>query len=163
MAVQHPILRIVVILRKLEASLNAHLHEPDAPIATDSAGSRASLHAFGGSRLDGRMRSFLGPRIRKFAIVSGALGAVVLVAMSALWWRLSSGPIELDSRRRGSPRRSRTISAAAMSIEVGGTQLERDASGRTALRIRDIVVRDADGTIVASAPKAEVGVSGPAC
>src|SRR5712671_1381515 len=45
------------------------------------------------------------------------------------------------------------------SIEVGGTQIERDANGRTALRIRDIVVRDSDGTIVASAPKAEVGVS----
>src|SRR5438876_7409395 len=30
---------------------------------------------------------------------------------------------------------------------------------RTALRIRDIVVRAADGAIVASAPKAEVGVS----
>src|SRR4029077_4372748 len=32
--------------------------------------------------------------------------------------------------------------------------------GRTSLRIRDIVVRDADGTIVASAPKAEDGISG---
>ena len=64
------------------------------------------------------------------------------------------------SPRPGSPRRSRRISAAAIEVEIGGTQLERDANGRTALRIRDIVVRDADGTIVASAPKAEVGVSG---
>src|SRR5439155_15067057 len=45
-------------------------------------------------------------------------------------------------------------------VELGGTVIERDANGRTALRIRDIVVRDADGAIVASAPKAEVGVSG---
>src|SRR5262249_2975892 len=45
-------------------------------------------------------------------------------------------------------------------VEVGGTQIERDANGRTALRIRDIVVRDQDGEIVASAPKAEAGVSG---
>jgi hypothetical protein len=46
-------------------------------------------------------------------------------------------------------------------VEIGGTQLERDANkGRTSLRIRDIVVRDADGTVVASAPKAEVGISG---
>ena len=43
---------------------------------------------------------------------------------------------------------------------VGGTQIERDENGRTSLRLRDIVVRDADGTIVASAPKAEVGISG---
>src|SRR5262249_42646936 len=46
-------------------------------------------------------------------------------------------------------------------VEIGGTQLERDANKRrTSLRIRDIVVRDADGTVVASAPKAEVGISG---
>src|SRR4029453_17209501 len=34
------------------------------------------------------------------------------------------------------------------------------AAGRVSLRIRDIAVRDAEGTVVASAPKAEVGVSG---
>ena len=45
-------------------------------------------------------------------------------------------------------------------IEIGGTQLERDANGYIKLRIRDIVVRDRDGAVVASAPKAEVGVSG---
>jgi hypothetical protein len=45
-------------------------------------------------------------------------------------------------------------------VVVGGTQLERDERGRTSLRLRDIVVRDTDGTIVASAPKAEVGLSG---
>ncbi|HEU5444517.1 MAG TPA: DUF3971 domain-containing protein, partial [Pseudolabrys sp.] len=45
-------------------------------------------------------------------------------------------------------------------VVVGGTQLERDETGRTSLRLRDIVVRDTDGTIVASAPKAEVGLSG---
>ncbi len=45
-------------------------------------------------------------------------------------------------------------------VTVGGTQIERDENGRTSLRLRDIVVRDADGTVVASAPKAEVGISG---
>ena len=45
-------------------------------------------------------------------------------------------------------------------VSVGGTQLERDENGRVSLRLRDIIVRDADGTIVASAPKAEVGLSG---
>ena len=45
-------------------------------------------------------------------------------------------------------------------VSVGGTQIERDEQGRTSLRLRDIVVRDADGTVVASAPKAEVGISG---
>ena len=45
-------------------------------------------------------------------------------------------------------------------VVVGGTQIERDENGRTSLRLRDIVVRDADGTVVATAPKAEVGISG---
>src|SRR6516225_5031460 len=45
-------------------------------------------------------------------------------------------------------------------VEVGGTQIERTANGGAAVRVRDIVVRDPDGTVVASAPKAEIRVSG---
>ena len=45
-------------------------------------------------------------------------------------------------------------------IEVGGTQLERSEEGLPALRLRDIIVRDEYGLVVASAPKAEVGLSG---
>jgi len=37
-----------------------------------------------------------GPRVRKFVVIGGSLCGLVLVAMIALWWRLSSGPIELD-------------------------------------------------------------------
>ena len=37
--------------------------------------------------------------------------------------------------------------------------LERDEHGRAAIRIRDIRVRDRDGALIASAPKAEVGLS----
>jgi len=98
-------------------------------------------------------------RFRVAIYVCGAMAGVVLVAMSALWWRLGSGPIELDV---ATPWLTAAIGenfGSNHSIEVGGTQIERDANGRTALRIRDIVVRDSDGTIVASAPKAEVGVS----
>ena len=78
----------------------------------------------------------------------------------ALLWRLSSGPIQVDivtpwlvsaiEENFGNGRR----------VEIGGTQIERTENGGTAVRIRDIVVRDADGTVVASAPKAEVRVSG---
>jgi hypothetical protein len=35
-------------------------------------------------------------KFRTAIYVCGALAGVVLVAMSALWWRLGSGPIELD-------------------------------------------------------------------
>src|SRR5262249_61795636 len=79
--------------------------------------------------------------------------------MVALWWRLSSGPIELDIATPWLTAAIKDNFGPGHQVEIGGTQLERDASGRTALRIRDIVVRDAEGTIVASAPKAEVGLS----
>ena len=47
-------------------------------------------------------------------------------------------------------------------VEIGGTQIERAGRIRIAVRIRDIVVRDRDHAIVASAPKAEVKLSGTA-
>src|SRR5262245_45207744 len=98
-------------------------------------------------------------RLRKVAYVAGGLAGLVLVAMLALWWRLGSGPIELDVATPWLTAAIEENFGANHRVEVGGTQIERDANGRTALRIRDIVVRDQDGEIVASAPKAEVGVS----
>ena len=47
-------------------------------------------------------------------------------------------------------------------VEIGGTQIERAGRIRIAVRIRDVVVRDRDHAIVASAPKAEVKLSGMA-
>jgi hypothetical protein len=41
-------------------------------------------------------------------------------------------------------------------VEVGGTQIERDDAGRVSMRIRDIVVRDGNGKVLASVPNAEV-------
>jgi hypothetical protein len=100
------------------------------------------------------------PRLRKLVFVGGTLGAAALLTMVALWWRLSSGPIELDIATPWLTAAIKDNFGDGHDVEIGGTQLERDANGRTALRIRDIVVRDGEGTIVASAPKAEVGVSG---
>src|SRR5271166_5916321 len=100
------------------------------------------------------------PRLRKFVVFGGALGALVLFAMVALWWRLSSGPIELDIATPWLSAAIKQNFGSGHKVEIGGTQLERDANGRPSLRIRDIVVRDADGAVVASAPKAEVGISG---
>ena len=69
-------------------------------------------------------------------------------------------PIELDIATPWLTAAIKENFGAGHDVEIGGTQIERDANGRTSLRIRDIVVRDAEGTVVASAPKAEVGVSG---
>jgi len=81
------------------------------------------------------------------------------VAVLGLWWRLSSGPIELDLATPWLKAAIEENFGGNHSVVVGGTQLERE-KGRTSLRLRDIIVRDTDGTIVASAPKAEVGLSG---
>jgi hypothetical protein len=86
--------------------------------------------------------------------------ALATVAVLGLWWRLSSGPIELDIATPYLKAAIEENFGATDKVVVGGTQLERDENGRTSLRLRDIVVRDADGTVVASAPKAEVGLSG---
>ena len=86
--------------------------------------------------------------------------AVVAVAIAVLWWRLSSGPIELDMATPWLKAAIENNFGGKQTVVVGGTQIERDENGRTSLRLRDIVVRDADGTVVATAPKAEVGISG---
>jgi len=142
-------------LRKLEASLNADLCAPDTRRHNRVRPARLTCPL---SRLMG-LRLW-GPRARKFVVIGGSLCGLVLVAMAALMWRLSSGPIELDIATPWLTAAIKENFGAGHDVEIGGTQIERDANGRTSLRIRDIVVRDAEGTVVASAPKAEVGVSG---
>jgi Protein of unknown function len=150
-------------LRKLEARLKADLCAHDARgqdyDEAHHAAPRSAAAGFGACFARG-MRLAWSPRVRKFAAVGCGLGAVVFLAMAALWWRLSMGPIALDV---ATPWLTLAIGenfGAGHQVEIGGTQLERDAVGRVSLRIRDIAVRDAEGTVVASAPKAEVGISG---
>ncbi len=115
-----------------------------------------------GDRLS-RPRLFLasyGRLIRRIAIGAGILGACVILGCLALLWRLSSGPIQLDIVTPWLVSAIEENFGNSRHVEVGGTQIERTENGGTAVRIRDIVVRDADGTVVASAPKAEVRVSG---
>ena len=101
-----------------------------------------------------------GGLIRRVTITIAALGVVVMLGFFALWWRLASGPIQLDIVTPWLAAAIEENFGSNRHVEVGGTQIERTESGGTAVRLRDIVVRDADGTIVASAPKAEVRVSG---
>ena len=106
------------------------------------------------------VRSLRRPTVRRlFWGTTLALGFVV-VAIAALWWRLSSGPIELDLATPWLKAAIEENFGGKHAVSVGGTQLERDESGSISLRLRDITVRDADGTVVANAPKAEVGLSG---
>jgi hypothetical protein len=133
------------------------LRRPVRRAATDTA-----RHAHIGERLS-RPRLFLasyGRLIRRVAIGAGILGACVILGCLALLWRLSSGPIQLDVVTPWLASAIEENFGNGRRVEVGGTQIERTENGGTAVRIRDIVVRDADGTVVASAPKAEVHVSG---
>src|SRR5262249_25476388 len=156
-------------LLKLEASLKEHLcgHEASPQDGDELRRVRACSPLSSRSRLgEGwvRLRKFVRawcPQLRKFAIVGGTLGGLVFLALVALWCGLSSGPIELVIATPWLTAAIKENFGPGHEVEIGGTQIERDANKRrTSLRIRDIVVRDADGTVVASAPKAEVDISG---
>src|SRR5258708_6623229 len=166
MADQHTI-PSVRALRRLEASLQSHFCDQ---LAADLANDRDTQDCLAPYRLaplprwrqllDLPRRLFEGrPKLRKCSLGAASVVGVLGLGVLGLWWRLSSGPIDLDL---ASPWLIAAIEenfGGFHQVKVGGTQLERDANGRTALRMRDIVVRDPDGTIVATAPKAEVGLS----
>src|SRR5690242_16698294 len=98
--------------------------------------------------------------IKRVAIGCGALIGLLVLGCAGLWWRLSTGPIEVDAFSPWLVAAIEENFGSRERVEVGGTQIERTAGGGAAVRVRDIVVRDRDGTVVASAPKAEIRVSG---
>jgi hypothetical protein len=158
----------VTALRRLEASLRSHLCEKlAAELATDHevqhclAPFRLARLPWWRRLIDWPAELLRGrPALRRVSLAAGALLGLVVVAMLGLWWRLASGPIDLDLATPWLTAAIEENFGGYHRIKVGGTQIERDASGRTALRMRDIVVHDPDGTVVASAPKAEIGLSG---
>ena len=152
-------------LRKLEESLYADLRQARAP-RPESQDSDANTQPTAAAKCNlpnflrwRKIRLPRSPRLRKLGFVATAIAGFALLVMAALWWRLSSGPIELDVATPWLRAAIKENFGAGHTVEIGGTQLERNAHGRPSLRIRDIVVRDADGNVVASAPKAEVGIS----
>jgi hypothetical protein len=98
--------------------------------------------------------------IRRVGICSGLLAGILMLGLGGLWWRLSSGPIQLDAFTPWLASAIADNFGSRERVEVGGTQIERTENGGAAVRVRDIVVRDPDGTVVATAPKAEIKVSG---
>ena len=100
--------------------------------------------------------------IRRLAIVIGTLVVIFAVCFGGLWLRLGAGPINLDIATPWLAAAIEQNIGNGNTVEVGGTQIERAGRIRIAVRIRDIVVRDREHAIVASAPKAEVRLSGMA-
>src|SRR5438270_8861173 len=124
--------------------------------------SHSNFHRFG-DRLAALRRWIAGERwVKRVAIVIAALMAIFAGCFGTLWWRLGAGPINLDMATPWLAAAIEDNIGHGNTVEVGGTQIERTGRIRIAVRIRDIVVRDRDHAIVASAPKAEVRLSGTA-
>ncbi|CCE02988.1 DUF3971 domain-containing protein [Bradyrhizobium sp. STM 3809] len=100
--------------------------------------------------------------LRRFVVSLGLLVLILAVGFAGLWLRLGAGPISLDLATPWLAAAIEDNIGHGNTVEVGGTQIERAGRIRVAVRIRDIVVRDQDHAIVASAPKAEVRLSGAA-
>jgi hypothetical protein len=98
----------------------------------------------------------------RLAIVFASLLVIFTGCFGGLWWRLGAGPINLDMVTPWLAAAIEENIGHGNTVEVGGTQIERAGRIRIAVRIRDIIVRDRDRAIVASAPKAEVRLSGSA-
>lgn len=126
------------------------------------ARSSSGFHRIG-DRVSALQRWLIGERwVRRFAIVVAGLGVVFTGCFGGLWWRLGAGPINLDMATPWLAAAIEENIGNGNTVQVGGTQIERAGRIRIAVRIRDIVVRDRDRAIVASAPKAEVRLSGMA-
>lgn len=100
--------------------------------------------------------------VKRLAVVIVVLAVIFAGCFGGLWWRLGAGPINLDLATPWLAAAIEDNIGHGNTVEVGGTQIERAGKIRIAVRIRDIVVRDRDHAIVASAPKAEVRLSGTA-
>src|ERR1700722_20336601 len=99
---------------------------------------------------------------KRLVVVTAVLMLTFAVCFGGLWWRLGAGPINLEMATPWLAAAIEENIGHGNTVEVGGTQIERAGRIRIAVRIRDIIVRDRDHAIVASAPKAEVKLSGSA-
>jgi hypothetical protein len=123
---------------------------------------RSRFHRFGDYA--GAVRRWFATErwVKRLAVVIAVLMVIFTVCFGGLWWRLGAGPINLEMATPWLAAAIEENIGHGNTVEVGGTQIERAGRIRIAVRIRDIIVRDRDHAIVASAPKAEVRLSGTA-
>jgi hypothetical protein len=126
------------------------------------SGSNSGFHRFV-DQIGALKRWLAGERwVRRLAVVIAALMVIFTTCFGGLWWRLGAGPINLEMATPWLAAAIEENIGHGNTVEVGGTQIERAGRIRIAVRIRDIIVRDRDRAVVASAPKAEVKLSGTA-
>ena len=126
------------------------------------SGSNSGFHRLGDHL--GALRGWLARErwIKRLAVVIAVLMVIFAGCFGGLWWRLGAGPINLEMATPWLAAAIEENIGHSNTVEVGGTQIERAGRIRIAVRIRDIIVRDRDHVVVASAPKAEVKLSGTA-
>ena len=126
------------------------------------SGSNFAFHRLGDHL--GALRRWLASErwVKRLAVVIAVLMVIFAGCFGGLWWRLGAGPINLEMATPWLAAAIEENIGHGNTVEVGGTQIERAGRIRIAVRIRDIIVRDRDHVIVATAPKAEVKLSGTA-
>lgn len=83
---------------------------------------------------------------------------LVVIAAAAFYWRLSQGPISLAFMGQ-SIEKAINLQLPGFKISIGESELELDSETKTPhVRVRNLVLSDADGQKIASAPKAGVAI-----
>ncbi|HTO65136.1 MAG TPA: DUF3971 domain-containing protein [Bradyrhizobium sp.] len=98
--------------------------------------------------------------VKRFGLALAALAVIVATLFVGAWLWLGTGPLPFNIATPWLVDAIQASIGQGNTVEVGGTQIERAGRMHFAVRLRDIIVRDQDHAIVASAPKAEVKVSG---
>jgi hypothetical protein len=98
--------------------------------------------------------------LRRALIGAGVVAFAAVASCAIVWVQLTSGAISINPITPWLTSAIEQRLGGGHRVQVGGTVLERDETGRSALRMQNIIVRDAQGVVVAAAPKAEVGCPG---
>jgi len=92
------------------------------------------------------------------ALILLSVFVVIAIAGIAFYWRLSLGPVSLNFMT-GTIQNQINKNITGMTVAVDGAVIERAAGSRIPqFRLRNIVLRDAEGKTMARAPRAAIGV-----
>lgn len=98
--------------------------------------------------------------IRLFVRVTASVCVAMMLTYFALgaglWWRLSSGPLEISFAKNALSEAIETNLGEGRRVNIGTVQIERGEDGRVNVVLLDTVVRDGDGNKLSFMPKVQV-------
>ncbi|QIG50750.1 hypothetical protein G5V57_25265 [Nordella sp. HKS 07] len=95
------------------------------------------------------------------ALVLLGLVAIVVIGGGVFFIRLMSGPVSLDFMRDRIQAQINSNLGGGLKVNLEGVMIERDATtGMPHFRLRNVELADAQGEVIARAPKAAIGVDG---